>query len=92
MKGLTEEERRVLSMIADSTGRCTGTCRAPEEWTGPRLTHESIPILDRLSKRSLFVYKACGGRDKAHGDITPAGRLALVADAAARGLVPMECA
>lgn len=80
-----------MRLLAQTTGRCDGMCD-PDAWTGPRLTAEDIPDIEHIASRSPILYRSCRGRDKAHGDVTASGRLALVADAAARGVWQMEVA
>lgn len=82
MKGLTDEERKTLLArvgIAPCTGGCRGLAPSPPQ---------HIAFMERLIARGLVVWVPCeAGENCTHSRNTAAARTALMADAAARGLL-----
>ena len=84
MRGLTAEERHGVECAVGETGiTCDGDCQRPELLWTP----EEHATFRRLATRGLVSFAKCNGDPKAHVDVTPLGRLALLADDAVRGLI-----
>ena len=81
MRGLTDEERSIL-VDAIECGTCDCVPGHIDEYS-----ESDCAIVDRLKSRCLIVEQDClVDDDMAHMVVTPAGRLAIVADNAVRGL------